>query len=159
MTANALRTAGPTPGHGNPPLVEALAGPPLLKSVAPVVDEARTPEERYGADVLDFIVTETTHTVEVTQQRPGLPFTATFTSGETGWYADGYEAEQTTHHEFEQVFRSPLPEVFELVNYWLLTEHRMAVLPHSWQINSLDADNQLSLLGRAAPARTLTQTG
>lgn len=153
MTANALRTAGLT-DRGNPPLVEALAAPPLLKSVASVFDQDHTSADRHGADVLDFVVTETTHTVEITQQRPGLPFTARFISGETGWYADGYEAGQTTHHESEQVFRTPLPEVFELVNYWLLTEHHMAVLPHSWQINSLDADNQLSLLGHAAPART-----
>ena len=159
MTAHAFHAAGLAPGHDHPPRVEALAAPPLLKSVAPVVDQEHAPVHRYGADLLDFVVTETTHTVELTQQRPGLPFTAKFTSGETGWYADGYEAERTTHHETERVFRVPLPEVFELVNYWLLTEHHMAVLPHSWHVNSRDADNQLSLLGGAAPARALTQTG
>ena len=154
MTANALHT----PGHDDgPTLAQALAAPPLLKSVAPIDDQDHTPTDRDGADLLDFIVTETTHTVELTQQRPGLPFTMKFTSNETGWYADGYEAQQTTRNESERVLQVPLPEVFDIVNSWLLTEHHMAVLPHSWQINSLAADNQLSLHGRAAPARTLTQ--
>ena len=153
MTANALHAPGPD----GPMPAEVLAAPPLLKSVAPIDDQEHAPADHYGADLLDFIVTETTHTVELTQQRPGLPFTMKFISSETGWYADGYEAQQKTHHESERVLQVPLPEVFDVVNSWLLTEHHMAVLPHSWQINSLDADNQLSLYGRAATAQALTQ--
>lgn len=156
MTANAL----PTPGHDDPALAEALAAPPLLRSVAQINAQEHPPTDHDGDGdgLLDFIVTETMHSVELTQQRPGLPFTMKFVSSETGWYADGYEAQETTHHESERVLQVPLPEVFDVVNSWLLTEHQMAVLPHSWQINTLDTDNQLSLHGRAATARRLTHT-
>lgn len=155
MTANALHG----PDHDDPTVVEALAAPPVLKSVAPIDDQGPNPADSYGAEQLDFVVTEAVHLVELTQQRPGMPFTMKFISGETDWYADGYEARQETHHESERVLQVPLPEVFDVVNAWLLTEHHMAVLPHSWQINTLDADNQLSLHGRAATARPLTQNG
>lgn len=153
MTAKALRR----PGHDDPAVTEALAPPPVLKSVARIPDEnpAATPAD--DADELNFIATETNFSVEVTQPRPGLPFTMKFICSETGWHADGYE-EHATHNEIERTLHVPLPQVFDVVNAWLLAEHQMAVLPHSWQINPLDADNQLSLHGRAAAARLVTPT-
>ncbi|UCN12720.1 MULTISPECIES: hypothetical protein [Mycobacterium avium complex (MAC)] len=152
MTANALRATG----HDDPAVTEALAQPPVLKSVARIADESPTATAADDTDELNFVATETNYSVEVTQQAPGLPFTIRFVCSETGWYADGYE-EHASHDEYEQTLHVPLPQVFDVVNAWLIAEHQMAVLPHSWEVNTLDADNRLSLHGRAAAARLLTQ--
>lgn len=109
-------------------------------------------------ELCDYIGIETTLHVWVTQRAAGEPFAATLIREDSRWWDDDPQPDIEEHAVCEHQFAVPLPSLFAELDHWLVTEHRLRVLSHSWQARESgpDVDAVLVLEGRAVPALHIT---
>lgn len=111
-----------------------------------------------STDLSGHVATETTWRVELSLQTINAALHATLIREDTTWYDDDPTADVTEQVVCERDLAGvPLPAAFAAVDGWLVAEHRLRVLPHSWVPCDSGGDTGVALLleGRALPARPI----
>ncbi|MCV6991830.1 hypothetical protein H7I87_02765 [Mycobacterium timonense] len=102
----------------------------------------------------ETIAVETQMRVEVLLPAVGAAFHAVLVREDIQWFDDDPTPDIQQYVVCERDLSVALPSVFAAIDAWLEHEHRLRVLPHSWQPAESGADTGVALLleGRAAPA-------
>lgn len=110
------------------------------------------------ADYCDHVGVEVQMMCELSRLLSADQFVATLFRIESRWFDDDPEPDIAETMVCEHEFEAPLPGMFTAVDRWLLHEHRLMVIPTSWQIGNSGPATGLSLLltGRAVPARPVS---
>ncbi|MEB3065511.1 hypothetical protein [[Mycobacterium] zoologicum] len=111
-----------------------------------------------STDLSGHVATETTWRAELSLQTAGATLHATLIREDTTWYDDDPDADVSEVVVCERDLPDvPLSSMFAAVDEWLIAEHRLRVLPHSWVPCDSGGDTGVVLLleGRALPARPI----
>ncbi|MEB3071952.1 hypothetical protein [[Mycobacterium] vasticus] len=111
-----------------------------------------------STDLSGHVATETAWRAELSLQTIGSALHATLIREDTTWYDDDPHGDITEEVVCERdLVGVPLPAAFAAVDEWLVGEHRLRVLPHSWVPCDSGGDTGVALLleGRVLPARPI----
>ncbi|TXI62918.1 hypothetical protein [Mycolicibacterium mageritense] len=108
----------------------------------------------------DYLAVQVSWLIELAQEQPALPFQATLIRQETRWYDTDPDPDVVEYTEDYLEAEADLADVIHAVNQWLLTDHHLRVIPHSWRSRPSEGTTGLTLMleGRAATAVRCTRS-
>ena len=107
--------------------------------------------------LLDTVVTSTQMWVEVSQATERT-FEVTLIRRDHRFYDDDPDPDLIETTVCERTITASLPAMFAAVDGWLINEHRLRVLPHSWRALSCQTGTDLLLEAHALPAQPIATT-
>ncbi len=106
----------------------------------------------------DNMIAESTLRVEISQVDGAAPYRARLWREVSRRFEDDPSPDVSITVISERKLAGPLPSVFSAVDDWLIAEHRLFVLPDSWESGETGPDAGVVLLleGRAVPVLPIT---